>query len=187
MYLGQAWKLDNTTLINKGGIWRSANEWNFIPNDDGTIYIETTSDVTKVLVVKGDEVVPEVKDSNKKGQLWIEGEKMAGGYTTLKNYESSKILTATASGLKAKGNYHHTGLQYCNIRATLEKRLHSFLADVLTLFQPGWSGAGADYALHLGGSPQFLGLFYRPEAKRYVLHIKAKSFLNMIFLYTQFP
>ena len=107
LYLGQAWKLDNTTLINKGRIWRSANEWNFIPNDDGTIYIETTSDVTKVLVVKGDEVVPEVKDSNKKGQLWIEEEKMAGGYTTLKNYESSKILTATASGLKAKGNYYH--------------------------------------------------------------------------------
>ena len=51
LHLGQAWKLDNTTLINKGGIWRSANEWNFIPNDDGTIYIETTSDVTKVELV----------------------------------------------------------------------------------------------------------------------------------------
>ena len=108
LHLGQVWKLDNTTLINR----RSANEWNFIPHDDGTIYIETTSDDNKVLVVKGDEVVPEVKDSNKKGQLWIEGEKMAGGYTTLKNYESSKILTATASGLKAKGNYHHTGPGY---------------------------------------------------------------------------
>ena len=126
LYIGQEWKLDNTTLINRGGIWRSPNEWNFITNDDGTIYIETTSDDSKVLVIKGDEVVLEVKDSTKKGQLWIEGEKMAGGYTTLKNYESSKFLTATASGLKAKGNYHHTGLQYSNIRGTLEKRLDSF-------------------------------------------------------------
>ena len=104
LYLGQAWKLDNTTLINKGGIWRSANEWNFIPNDDGTIYIEDTSDDNKVLGLKGDEVVPEVKVSNKKGQLWIKGEEMAGGYTVLTNYESSKVLTATASGLKVKGN-----------------------------------------------------------------------------------
>ena len=104
LYLGQVWKLDDTTLINKGGIWRSTNEWNFIPNDDGTIYIEDTSDDNKVLGLKGDEVVPEVKVSNKKGQLWIKGEEMAGGYTVLKNYESSKVLTATASGLKVKGN-----------------------------------------------------------------------------------
>ena len=100
------WKLSDTTLINKGGIWRSTNEWNFKPNDDGTIYIETTSDDNKVLGLKGDEdeVVQEVKVSNKKGQLWIKGKEMAGGYTTLKNYESSKFLTATASGLKVKGN-----------------------------------------------------------------------------------
>ena len=104
LYLGQVWKLDDTTLINKGGIWRSTNEWNFIPNDDRTIYIEDTSDDNKVLGLKGDEVVPEVKVSNKKGQLWIKGEEMAGGYTVLKNYESSKVLTATASSLKAKGN-----------------------------------------------------------------------------------
>ena len=104
MYLGQLWKLDNTTLINKAGIWRSPNEWNFIHNGDGTIYIETTSDGNKLLGLKGDEVVPEVKVPNKAGQLWIKGKEMAGGYTTLKNYESSKFLSATASGLKAKGN-----------------------------------------------------------------------------------
>ena len=110
MHLGQLWKLDDTTLINKAGIWRSPNKWNFIHNGDGTIYIENTSDGNKVLglngsLLNGDEVVPEVKVSNKAGQLWIKGEEMAGGYTTLKNYESSKVLTATASGLKAKGNY----------------------------------------------------------------------------------
>ena len=108
MHLGQLWKLDDTTLINKAGIWRSPNEWNFIHNGDGTIFIENTSDGNKVLGLNGDEVVPEVKVPNLKfppGQLWIKGEEMAGGYTTLKNYESSKVLTATASGLKAKGNY----------------------------------------------------------------------------------
>ena len=110
MHLGQLWKLDDTTLINKAGIWRSPNEWNFIHNGDGTIYIENTSDDNKVLglngsLLNGDEVVPEVKVPNKPGQLWIKGEEMAGGYTTLKNYESSNVLTATFDGLKAKGNY----------------------------------------------------------------------------------
>ena len=105
MHLGQLWKLDDTALINKAGIWRSPNEWNFIHNGDGTIYIENTSDGNKVFGLKGDEVVPEVKVPNKAGQLWIKGEEMAGGYTTLKNYESSKVLTATFDGLKAKGNY----------------------------------------------------------------------------------
>ena len=105
MHLGQIWKLDNTKLINKAGIWRSPNEWNFIHNGDGTIYIENTSDGNKVFGLNGDEVVPEVKVPNKAGQLWIKGEEMAGGYTTLKHYESSKVLTATFDGLKAKGNY----------------------------------------------------------------------------------
>ena len=54
--------------------------------------------------VKDDEVVLEIKVPNKAGQLWIKGEEMPGGYTRLKNYGSSKVLTATASSLKAKGN-----------------------------------------------------------------------------------
>ena len=107
MYLGQRqlWKLENTTLNNKAGLWRSPYEWNFIGNDDGKFYIETTSDDNKILGLKGDEVVLETKVPNKAGQLWIKGEEMPGGYTPLKNYKSSKVLTATASGLKAKGNY----------------------------------------------------------------------------------
>ena len=54
--------------------------------------------------VKGDEVILEIKVPNKPGQLWIKEEEMPSGYALLKNYESSKVLTSTASGLKVKGN-----------------------------------------------------------------------------------
>ena len=92
-------------LLNKAGIWKSTNEWNFVTNDNGRVYIEIASDDNNVLGIKGDEVIPEVKDPVKTGQLWIKGEEKAGGYFTLKNSESSKVLTATsASGLKIKGN-----------------------------------------------------------------------------------
>ena len=55
--------------------------------------------------VKGDEVILEIKVPNKPGQLWIKEEEMPSGYALLKNYESSKVLTSTASGLKVKGNW----------------------------------------------------------------------------------
>ena len=74
-------------------------------NDDGRVYIEIVSDDNNVLGIKGDEVIPEVKDPVKTGQLWIKGEEKTGGYFTLKNFASSKVLTAiSASGLKIKGN-----------------------------------------------------------------------------------
>ena len=74
-------------------------------NDDGRVYIEIVSDGNNVLGIKGDKVIPEVKDPVKTGQLWIKGEEKTGGYFTLKNFASSKVLTAiSASGLKIKGN-----------------------------------------------------------------------------------
>ena len=103
--LVQLWKLDGTTLLNKAGIWKSTSEWNFVPNDDGRVYIEIASDDNNVLGIKGDEVIPEVKDPVKTGQLWIKGEERAGCYFTLKNNESSKVLTAIpGNSLKVKGN-----------------------------------------------------------------------------------
>ena len=92
-------------LLNKAGIWKSTNEWNFVTDDNGRVYIEIASDDNNVLGIKGDEVIPEVKDPVKTGQLWIKGEEKAGGYFTLKNSEFLKVLTAiSASGLKIKGN-----------------------------------------------------------------------------------
>ena len=106
----QFWCLNGSTLKNKANIFKTNDTLNLVDNNEGTMFFirnvsNNTSDGNKVLGLKGDEVVPEVKVPNKAGQLWIKGEEMAGGYTTLKNYESSKVLTATASGLKAKGNY----------------------------------------------------------------------------------
>ena len=67
--------------------------------------VATHSLENNVLGIKGDEVILEVKDLVKTGQLWIQGEEKAGGYFTLKNSEASKVLTAiSASGLKIKGN-----------------------------------------------------------------------------------
>ena len=45
---------------------------------------------------------------------------------------------------------------------------------------------GADYALHLGGSPQFLGLCYSPEVKTYVsTSSKSQRFLlHNFFIHT---
>ena len=55
--------------------------------------------------LKGDEVILENKDSKKVGQLWIKGKVRAGCYFTLKNNESSKVLTAiSGNSLKVKGN-----------------------------------------------------------------------------------
>ena len=69
------------------------------------MYIESSTDDTKVLGIKDDdEVITEVKDLNKANQLWIKGEEKAGGYFTLKNSKSSKVLTAlSASDLNIKG------------------------------------------------------------------------------------
>ena len=101
----QLWKLDDTTLMNKGGVWKSTKKWNFTPNDNWTVYIQTISDDNKVLGLKENEVILELKDSKKAGQLWIKGEEMAECYFTLKNIESSKVLTAISEkSLKVKGN-----------------------------------------------------------------------------------
>ena len=69
------------------------------------MFIQTISDDNKVLGLNGDEVILELKDSKKAGQLWIKGEDRSGCYFTLKNNESSKVLTAiSGNSLKAKGN-----------------------------------------------------------------------------------
>ena len=106
----QFWCLNGSTLKNKANIFKTNDTLNLVDNIEGTMYFirnvsNNTSDGNEVLGLKDDEVVLEVKVPNKAGQLWIKGEDMAGGYTTLKHYESSKVLTATFDGLKAKGNY----------------------------------------------------------------------------------
>ena len=58
-HLGDLWKLDDTTLMDKTGIWQSPNGWNFIPNEfdeeNKTIYIANESNHTLVLGINGDD------------------------------------------------------------------------------------------------------------------------------------
>ena len=69
------------------------------------MYIEKTSEGTKVLGTDGNMVIPEVKNENGKGQLWSKGNENAEGYFTLENHESSQFLTAiSATSLGIKGN-----------------------------------------------------------------------------------
>ena len=69
------------------------------------MYIEKTSEGTKVLGTDGNMVIPEVKNENGKGQLWNKGNENAEGYFTLENHESSQFLTAiSATSLGIKGN-----------------------------------------------------------------------------------
>ena len=60
-HLGELWKLDDTTLMDKTGIWQSPNGWNFVPVDNLSVdnktmyYIENASNDTLVLGINGDD------------------------------------------------------------------------------------------------------------------------------------
>ena len=58
-HLGDLWKLDDTTLMDKTGIWQSPNGWNFNFTNDNedkkTMYIENASNNTLVLGINGDD------------------------------------------------------------------------------------------------------------------------------------
>ena len=56
IYSGELWKLEDTTLKDKTGIWLSPNGWNFLPNEfnDTRFYIENASNKTLVLGINGD-------------------------------------------------------------------------------------------------------------------------------------
>ena len=83
------------------------------------MFIQTVSDDNKVLGLNGDEVILELKNSKKAGQLWIKGEDRSGCYFTLKNNESSKVLTASSeNSLKAKGNSKKKGIVFLGVSST---------------------------------------------------------------------
>ena len=103
-YLGELWKLDDTTLMDKAGIWQSPDLWNFLKvnetcEENCLMYIENDSNDTLVLSIKGYDVTTEVKVNNTPGQLWIKGGLKAEteDYFTLMNSNSSKELVAISS------------------------------------------------------------------------------------------
>ena len=66
-YLGDLWKLDDTSLMDNAGLWQSPNKWNFLLVDEtcGTcntscpMYIENASNHTLVMGIEGNKVNPE--------------------------------------------------------------------------------------------------------------------------------
>ena len=91
--------------MNNANIWASTDKWSFTP-EGGMIYIENTS-TSNVLAVSGHDVIPEVKEKNKVGQLWSKKEENAEGYFTLEKFSGTKFLTATSMiSLKTKGQYN---------------------------------------------------------------------------------
>ena len=103
-HLGELWKLDDTTLMDKAGIWQSPDEWNFLKvnetcEENCLMYIENDSNDTLVLGIKDYDVTTEVKVNNTPGQLWIKTEPKAENedYFTLMNFNASKELIAISS------------------------------------------------------------------------------------------
>ena len=98
-FLGQLWKLDGSTLINKADIWHSSDEWNFLVKGD-FIIIENTSN-KKVLGIKNNDEVS-MKDfaNNAAEQLWEKEETEKEGFFVLKSSKSNKVLSA-----KVKSKY----------------------------------------------------------------------------------
>ena len=96
-FLGQLWRLDGTTLMNKGGIWQSSEQWNFQPEDD-KIIVENTSK-NKVLGIKDeDKVIMEDPVPGEKKQLWMKNESKIEGFFKLKSFKSEKFLRAKVNG-----------------------------------------------------------------------------------------
>jgi hypothetical protein len=92
-------------LKNKAGVWKSDDDWNLIPKNDGLICIENTSKTKVLAATKDRKVIFEVFDEGKTDQLWKKGKPDAEGYFTLVNSGVPKVITAISeSGLEIKGN-----------------------------------------------------------------------------------
>ena len=92
-------------LKNKAGLWKSDDDWNFIPQNDGLICIENTSKQKMVWTLGAlNKVTLETFVEAKVQQLWKKGEPDAEGYFALQNSGEPKVLTAISeSSLEIKG------------------------------------------------------------------------------------
>lgn len=110
-FLGQLWKLDGSTLMNKAGTWHSSEQWDFQPKN-GSIIIENTSK-NKVLGVNDkDKVMKEDRAEDEDKQLWVKGVDIEG-FFILKSFESKQVLTA-----KTESKYRHVGFPYAMVKGS---------------------------------------------------------------------
>ena len=101
----QLWKIGKDfKLANKANVWQSVDKWEFVKNDDKTMFYIRNIDKSKVLEVLDDNLV-DCADfvENKADQLWKKGDTMEG-YFTLKSFELSKVMTAISeTKIEVKG------------------------------------------------------------------------------------
>ena len=110
----QLWKLKGNVLLNKEGLWTSADMWNFktnlISNDsepvkgkENWIYIENKSKAKFLGTAKyGSKVI-----LDKAAQVWKQGVPNTEGYFIVENFKAvqGKVITAiSSSGLEIRGN-----------------------------------------------------------------------------------
>lgn len=110
----QLWKLKGNVLLNKEGLWTSADMWNFktnlISNDsepvkgkENWIYIENKSKAKFLGTAKyGSKVI-----LDKAAQVWKQGVPNTEGYFIVENFKAvqGKVVTAiSSSGLEIRGN-----------------------------------------------------------------------------------
>ena len=110
----QLWKLKGDVLLNKEGLWTSADMWNFktnlISNDsepvkgkENWIYIENKSKAKFLGTAKyGSKVI-----LDKAAQVWKQGVPNTEGYFIVENFKAvqGKVITAiSSSGLEIRGN-----------------------------------------------------------------------------------
>ena len=99
------WILENKTLKNKDGLWKSDDLGIFKPKKDDLFYIENTNKAKVLGSTDDGKVILEDFEEDKAEQLWKKGNPNAEGYSTLENSKVPKIMTAISSSvLQMKGN-----------------------------------------------------------------------------------
>ena len=100
----QLWRLNDSILTNKAGVWNPSKKWKFIDIDSIFVHIEDASSNKNVLTAKHDNtIVEETLNEAKAEQKWEKGTPNGEGFFVLIS-SSKKFLTATsADGLEIKG------------------------------------------------------------------------------------
>ena len=102
--LVQLWRVNGTTLTNRGNIWKSNDQWNFGNKTDLIHIIENTSKSKVLGTTSTGEVIEEDFDGNRTEQLWVKGEPNNEGYFTVTTSESKLLFSANSSEtLEVKG------------------------------------------------------------------------------------
>ena len=115
LFLGQMWKLNGTRLVNKGGLWKSYDNWTLDgPTDDQTYFIENESNKRILAIKDTDDTVISIKkiddvqyDVFKTWNKEMVNEKNCKDFFTLIHPYSEEVLTATTGNrlIVSKGIY----------------------------------------------------------------------------------